>query len=589
MHSIRWKILWVFFALIVFMSLAVSVFFVRGITVYYNEDFKETMSSHALTSDIMLELTEASMAQEPVPAIRDVLILYSGRLGIDSYRNFYILDRNGICLYGSDGYTGAMNYSANVLLAMSGKIGDTATIGAKQLDYAQPLLQDGTVSHIIYIVDDKTELRATMRNMISTIFYALLIGIMLSVMLSIILSRTITAPLATLEKQAANMATGKFTQPIPASPGKDEISSLTTTFNNMALWLMETMQTLNLEKNKLETILERLNDGVMAFDTEGKPLHINSTARMLLRLAPDEAPNFDTLFASLDADITLDYVLSAPIGFATERKLATDRTVMQAYFAGFFTQSNQISGVVVALQDVTEWEKLDASRREFVANVSHELRTPLSTIKSYTETLTDILEEPDETTRHFLSTIDRETDRMTRMVKDLLTLSSLGENARLKYERFPLPGFLASIAENLSHSFREKGQTLTCCFPEDMPYISADKDRIAQVVINLLTNASKYSPENTTVTLTCGQDNNMAMIRVTDQGIGIAPENLPRIFERFYRVDKARSRSAGGTGLGLAIAKEITEAHGGSIFIESQIGLGTEITVLLPFSPKATS
>ena len=588
MHSIRWKILWIFFTLIVFMSLAVSVFFVRGITVYYNEDFMDTMSYHALTSDVLQELSDASATEAPVEALRDVLILYSGRLGIDSHRNFYILDHNGVCLYGSDGYTGAMNYSANVLLAMSGEVGDTATIGASQLDYAMPVPGKGNVRHIIYIVDNKTELRATMRNMISTIFYALLIGMMLSVMLSVILSRTITAPLATLEKQAANMTSGKFTQPIPTPQGKDEITSLTSTFNNMALQLMETMKTLNLEKNKLETILERLNDGVMAFDTEGKPLHINSTARTLLRLPKEETPDFNTLFEGLGADITLDYVLSAPVGFATERKISTEHTVMQAYFAGFFTESNQISGVVAALQDVTEWERLDASRREFVANVSHELRTPLSTIKSYTETLSDILEEPDETTLHFLSTIDRETDRMTRMVKDLLTLSSLGENANLKYERFPLPGFLASIAEKLTHTFREKNQTITCCFPEDMPYIAADKDRMEQVVINLLTNASKYSPENTTVTLTCGQDSGMAMIRVTDQGIGIAPENLPRIFERFYRVDKARSRSAGGTGLGLAIAKEITEAHGGVISIDSQIGLGTEITVLIPFAPKAT-
>jgi two-component system sensor histidine kinase VicK len=246
-------------------------------------------------------------------------------------------------------------------------------------------------------------------------------------------------------------------------------------------------------------------------------------------------------------------------------------------------EHNETEGAMLVLQDVTEQEKLDKMRKEFVANVSHELRTPLTTIKSYTETLLDGAMESKECTVNFLQVINSESDRMTRLVKDLLQLSKLDyDKMEWNMNRLNVLNIIGDCIVKLEISAKQKNQTLSFEAPLELCEINGDKDRIEQVILNIIGNAIKYTPENGCVKVTADKLEDYIEIRIADTGMGIPQEDIPRLFERFYRVDKARSRAMGGTGLGLSIAKNIVEAHRGSISVESEYGKGTEVIINFP-------
>ena len=242
-------------------------------------------------------------------------------------------------------------------------------------------------------------------------------------------------------------------------------------------------------------------------------------------------------------------------------------------------------GVIAVLHDITEQRRLDDARREFVANVSHELRTPLTNIRSYTETLLDAAGDiPLDTEKQFLGVISSESERMARIVTDLLTLSRLDYGRmELRMTRFSLSALLHKVADAMKFTAEDSGHALTVDAPDSLPEITGDRERIEQVVVNILSNAVKYTPSGGHIRLAaCRGEKNTVRITVQDDGIGIPAEDVPRLFERFYRVDKARSRAAGGTGLGLAIAKEIVEKHGGHIELASEYGKGTTVHITLP-------
>ena len=245
---------------------------------------------------------------------------------------------------------------------------------------------------------------------------------------------------------------------------------------------------------------------------------------------------------------------------------------------------NKIAGVLVVLHDITKQEKLELSRREFVADVSHELRTPLATVKSYAETLIDGGVDDRELQNKFLSVIVKETDRMTRIVKDLLTLSRLDEsdNVPKTLETIDVKQFLIGIIERMYINAQKKNQTVTYSIAKDIPDVTIESDKLEQVIINILSNAIKYTPEGGHIKVVSGALYSEIFVKIIDDGIGIPKENLKRIFDRFYRVDKARSRDTGGTGLGLAIAKQMIENMGGTIKINSEYQKGTEVIISIP-------
>ncbi|MGM9551059.1 MAG: ATP-binding protein [Clostridia bacterium] len=447
------------------------------------------------------------------------------------------------------------------------------------MDYALPVKAGEDVKYIVYIIDSKEEVYDIIKNIFVNILWALAFGLLISAFLGLIFSRTIILPISNLQIQAEQLSEGEFGQRIEVK-SHDEIGRLTKAFNIMAARIDENLSEIAAEKSKVEAILSQMTDGVAAFSTSGEMIHSNIAAKVYL--GTNEKLDFSSFVKILGIDITMEQLTYLERDRVVKKQATVGDKVINILFAPYSNEDEHIEGIVVVLQDVTEQTKLDAARREFVANVSHELRTPITTIKSYAETILDMAEEETAETG-FIKVIETEADRMAKIVSQLLTLSRLDNSATvLDKQVFDLSDMVRGVVEKLklnasSHNlelrFKSEGETKN---------FFGDKDRLEQVVTNIVSNAVKYTPSGGKIQVVCGTGFTEAFIRVTDNGIGIPQKDLPRIFERFYRVDKARSRESGGTGLGLAIAKELVELHDGKINIESRENKGTVVTITLP-------
>ena len=470
----------------------------------------------------------------------------------------------------------------NIVMAMAGKTGDIVNSDKNYMDYAVPVKADGNVRYIVYIKDTKEELDGITSNVLVIVIQALLLAILVSMVIGFLLSKTITVPISNLTKRAQKLAEGEFDSYEP-SKEDDEIGTLSNAFGYMAQELSKTISEVNEEKTKVETILQNMTDGIIAFDLNKKPIHINPEAQHMIRQEDFENLSFDDFFKKIGTDITFGELIYLKNEEPPERQVEYNGRYLKLNFAPIETD-NKISGVLVVMRDNTNQEKLELSRREFVSNVSHELRTPLTTVKSYAETLLDNPGDDKELEKRFLSVIIKEADRMTRIVKDLLTLSRLDEaqTETKEPDDINLQNLLEGVAEKMYITAKKKNQTISYKSLFEVPVFKGDRDKVEQLVIHIVSNAIKYTPEGGKVDIVSGMMINEAFIKVVDNGIGIPKENIPRLFERFYRVDKARSRDTGGTGLGLAIAKQIVDNLGGEITINSDVGCGTEVLITLP-------
>ena len=584
--SIRFKITLMFVLLTLSVVIFISTFMVNSTDAYYHNEFKNLMSV-VFSEEYTSLLSEAVYSETAANDIyTNVTSYYSVQIGIDSFRNVYILDgETGKPIPGcssNEALAQSIDISTNIITAMNGECGDEVNNVLPYMDYAVPIEKDSEIKYIIYIRDTKEESNSIISSIFSIMLSYMLMALAISLLFAILLSKTILAPIQSLTQKSKKIASGDFESEIEVT-GSDEIGKLTETFNQMAQELKVTLNVIQSEKDKVETILRYMTDGIIAFDREGSIIHINPVARKLMGIESGNFPTFDELFAECDITITQISVLGNYE--KTERILSINGAQLCVYFAPFKTNKKS-SGLVAVIQDVTEQQRLENSRREFVANVSHELRTPLTTVKSYTETLLEILSDEDidkEMLESFLETINSETDRMTRLVKDLLLLSRLdyGINDMHK-DYFSVSELIEDTLKRLKRYGDEKGQKLIYDPTNALPAYYGNIDRIEQVLTNIITNAIKYTPEGGSIFISTVYMYNSIIIKVKDTGIGIPEESLKHIFERFYRVDKARSRQMGGTGLGLAIAKEIVEAHGGTITISSVPDYGTDVMITLP-------
>ena len=324
-----------------------------------------------------------------------------------------------------------------------------------------------------------------------------------------------------------------------------------------------------------------MTDGVIAFSIEGKIIHINPAAKNLLQLSEKE-DSFEKIFSKIKVNINLEKVIYLENWTSTEQRLTVGDKYLNLFFVPFQDENDRHAGVIVVIQDVTEHVKLDNMRKEFVADVSHELKTPITSIMGYADTLLEC-DYDKEMQNKFLGVISSEARRMARLVTDLLTLSKY-DNKKIEVEEsvFDLGDLTKKCQERLRFEIEKKYQNVECFVTANVPPVEADKYGIERVILNILSNAIKYTPEHGKIKIYVGFVYNDAYIKVIDNGIGISENDLSRIFERFYRVDKARSREMGGTGLGLAIAKEILDKNKGSIDIKSQLGKGTEVIIRIP-------
>lgn len=589
LKSIQFKIVLIFVLLTVSIITVIGSFMLVNIVNFYNEEFS-VMMNRVFTEEFVYQLEQLAKEENPLDSISMTVSSYVGPLGLDTYRFYCILDgKNGSVLKSSDdNLSTGLDKTDNIIMAMSGKTGDIVNSDKNYMDYAVPLTVDDGVNYIIYIKDTKEELNGITNNVLVIVVQALLIAVLVSVVIGFLLSKTITVPITNLTKRAKKLATGEFDSYEP-SKEDDEIGNLSNTFGYMAQELNKTISVVNEEKTKVETILQNMTDGILAFDLNKKLIHINPEAEHMIKKEDLENLSFDEFFRKIGADITFGDLIYIKNESTPERQTEYNGRYLKLIFAPIETDS-KISGVLVVMRDITNQEKLELSRREFVSNVSHELRTPLTTVKSYAETLLDNSVDDKELSGRFLSVIIKEADRMTRIVKDLLTLSRLDEaqTENKEPEVIDLQLLLEGVAEKMYITAKKKNQTITCKSISAVPKFYSDRDKIEQLVINIVSNAIKYTPEGGKIDIVSGIMINDAFIKVTDNGIGIPKENIPRLFERFYRVDKARSRDTGGTGLGLAISKQLADNLGGEITINSDVGKGTEVLITLPVKGNQT-
>ena len=512
--------------------------------------------------------------------IDSILNAYSGFLGIDfGTRNYYVLDGETGSLLAASGGEDSVEITPNIVTALTGKNGYASNSTAKYMDVAVPI-DGGEKSYIISVKDNKYTVRELTNEIIFIIIEALIVGLIISILLSFLLSKTMFIPLQSLTKAADRVASGDFSQRIEVQ-SRDEIGVLTRSFNDMADRLHNTLLDIENERSKLETVFLHMTDGVVAFSGDGEMIHYNPAAeRMLGMELADTKPGFDEMFGDV---APLDRVLRMKGGEVIEGERSIMKRFLEIFIAPFYGEDAS-GGILAVIHDITEQRRSDEMRREFVANVSHELRTPITNIRSYAETLVDAGGElPRETENDFLSVILSESDRMTKLVQDLLALRryDAGE-MELRTELFNAVDSAKSVYEAMRLDAAKHELDLSIELPPYAVMIDGDKARIEQVIINILSNSVRYTPKNGSIALRVWLQGREARISVSDTGIGIPPEDIPRIFDRFYRVDKARSRAQGGTGLGLSIAAEIIRRHNGRIDVESEPGKGTVMTVVLP-------
>lgn len=580
----------VIFTLIV-MSVVGAVL-ISSVLGYYNDQFAACMTQNFGEDAQLRQYLEAAMTGADgdfAAKQKSILASYASRLGIDDYRNYYILDADGNFLDGSDTAGGeALAETPNLVAAMNGQLGDANTAGSDYADYALPLTV-GDASCIIYLRDTQDELHEINWMLFSIILQALFIGLLIAILLSFFLARAISMPLSRLTEGVQRVAKGDFKDKISVHSA-DEIGVLTENFNTMSRMLEENLDEINGEREKLETVLSCLKDAVITFGKDGRPLQINRAATDLFADAKREELTLDYIFSLLHyesggIDISLD-----DEGDGDVPAVRYKGRVYELYFGNirYRDASSMREGVILVIHDVTQSYELDRSRREFVANASHELRTPLTTIKMVIEALAgDEGVTKNEMNKSFLDMAETESTRMELLIKNLLTLSQLdSKTMNFNVREFDLEESVAYLAKSLAVNASARGHKLTFDGAYDPVIIRGDKIRIEQILINITSNAIKYTPDGGRISLRLQDLGDRAEVTVTDNGVGIPEEDIPHLFERFYRVEKARSSDKGGTGLGLAIAKEFAAAHGGDIRVSSIVGKGTTFTVTLPKQGK---
>ena len=423
------------------------------------------------------------------------------------------------------------------------------------------------------------------------IFILILIGFILLVSFLLLESRRDNIRLRQINQKIKDLIDGDYSQVLDMQ-GSSEITNITNNLNDLSEVIRLTQENLEQESKRLHSILSYMTDGVLATNRRGQIIMINDMAKRQLGVERDDALNQNILeLLKIEEEYELrDLITQSPELMIYSQNVNGEYISLRVRFALIRRESGFISGLVAVLHDTTEQEKEERERRLFVSNVSHELRTPLTSVKSYLEALDEgALTEP--VAPDFIKVSLDETNRMMRMVTDLLHLSRIDNaTSHLDVELINFTAFITFILnrfDKMKSQDEEKKYELVRDYPITSVWIEIDTDKMTQVIDNILNNAIKYSPDGGKITVSMKTTDDQMILSISDQGLGIPKEDLPKIFDRFYRVDKARSRAQGGTGLGLAIAKEIIKQHKGFIWAKSEYGKGSTFTIVLPYDKDA--
>ena len=460
---------------------------------------------------------------------------------------------------------------------------------------------NNTVVGAVYVRANMDQVYKNINNIVFIFFVASLVAGLLGALISIVVARAITRPIAEMRKQAIRMANGDYSGQVRVY-SEDELGQLAVAVNNLSVRVEEEQENSDAERNRLDSVLSQMTDGVVATDRHGNITIINEAAQAFLNV--DQKTAFSEQLVDLlgiNSTTSFDDLLSNQDERIIEPAADSegDNLILQADFSLIRRNTGFVTGLVCVLHDVTEQRKIDNDRRLFVSNVSHELRTPLTSLRSYVETLNDGAWQDSQLAPLFLKVIQEETERMIRMVNSLLDLSRFDQGtAKINVELVNFNEFFNFILDRfdmLIKNDQDKAQaagkpfkkySIKRVFTQKDLWVEIDPDKMTQAIDNIMNNAIKYSPNGGTITCRLNDTQRYIILSITDQGLGIPRKDLKKVFDRFYRVDKARSRKQGGTGLGLSISKEVIEAQGGHVWVNSMENRGSTFYISLPYDAK---
>ena len=598
--SIHFKIALVFTLTLLVTLELVGAFFVKRLEQQNLASFRTQIALPAYVNDSLTQQLTSSDQTKVNADIHTILTSVNNA----SISEITVVDSSGIVRGTSDinnqDEVGQKTTDANVKAALAGgkytKNPVEQRSGTRYQVMVKPLVSSSAgESNIVGVVEVRASLETVYDNLnhISLIYFsASLLAVMLGVVMAVIISRSLTKPIAEINDRTTRIAQGDYSGGILVR-SNDEIGQLAENVNALAVRIEETTNSTEFERRRLDSVLEHMTDGVIATDRRGSINIINTAALQMTGIDDSTVAMGQSILEVLQISDRynlrelLDNQEELLLDFSTDER----QLIIRAYFSLIQRASGFISGLVIVLHDVTEQQRIELERRQFVSNVSHELRTPLTSVKSYVDALQEGAIDDPEVARNFLAVAQDETTRMIHMINDLLELSRMDSGTMKLETEYVNVGELFNYILNrfdmiiANDDKPEKYYTIKREIPKVQIWVELDTSKFTQVIDNIMNNASKYSPDGGVVTGRMIDNQKEVVLSITDQGLGIPKKDLGHIFDRFFRVDKARSRAQGGTGLGLAISKEIIERFGGRIWVESAEGQGSTFSISLPYEP----
>ncbi len=573
-RTIRMRFTIIYFILVLSSLVLIGVFILRSFELYSlkNIDAEIDDTSYVVQSELD-RIGGLDEAQQLIDYVLTEQFMFSSKVEV------FVIDTGTLDILAANTAYSELNELDDSLIVLG--LNGSVALSDQDVDrfhVRDKVYPSADGRYITYIRYNMSEHKALIEGAKIIIAQAIVLSIAITSVIGAVVSKSITDPINSLTKQVKRLLSGDFNQVVEVHTD-DEIGTFSDTFNYLVSEINQRMDRLTEEKHKVETITQNIGEGLIALSSTGQIIHFNRQAvEMIGKNGVIDPAEILEIYRRDNNDVEV---------------VEKHGKYIQLIFAEFTEKNDR--GVIVAIQDITKQQKIDQMRKDFVANVSHELKTPLTSVISYAETIKESPAMDDETKNRFLEVIVTESERMTRLVRDLLYLSSIdSSNLALRYCEVDIADLVWHCVENLRLTIDQKKQRLffeglARRTHEDRVVAVVDRDQLEQLVVNILSNAIKYSPEDGSIRITLSEvwhkEQKMFQLAIKDEGPGIAEEDLSRIFERFYRVDKARSRAMGGTGLGLAIAKGIAEAHGGNIVAKSTLGEGTEIVMTIPMEP----
>ena len=590
-RSIHYRFVLIYVLLILVAMQIIGVYFVQKLETQLVENFKTSLNERVTLLAYNVEQAMNEERKNNTPTLEEDIRLLLQDFVSQDISEVEVIDNKSKVLGTSNPYMQNIvgKRTTEILVKrtlVTGEIVDKTFVDRKTRHRmyisSTPIKSDGEIKGAIHITASMENVFSQMKQINTILATGTGIALAITAVLGILLARTITRPISDMRRQALEMAKGNFSRKVKVY-GYDEIGQLAMTFNNLTKKLREAQATTEGERRKLASVLTHMTDGVIATDRRGRIILINDAALNILNVSRETVISNSIIdVLGLGEQYTFETLVQEPdsliLDFSTEKELY----ILRASLSVIQKETGFVNGLIVVLHDITEHEKIDQERREFVANVSHELRTPLTTMKSYLEALADGVWRDETIAPRFIEVTQTETERMIRLVNDLLQLSKLdSKDYELNTSWINFTRFFNKVIDRFELT-KQENVVFVRKIPGEAIFIEIDEDKITQVLDNIISNALKYSPQGGKITFRVKELNEHIQVSVSDEGVGIPKADLSKIFDRFYRVDKARSRKLGGTGLGLAIAKEVVVAHGGEIWAESRENKGTTIFFTLP-------